>query len=250
MWFIQFTLVSTALDSTATDFRYSFSLTTWDMSVFYFCLILSYHSNLHSWLHFVLKVASPRADKVCKETWQLVRSDYYIRMLKFSLLPTALASIIYPINLRLKILRMILVSIEVNLNGSLSRLKSCYRIDCRNTTFRSSLPHFFLLFFFFPIQFKLQEILFKRNVSIVHSVIILSTFKWLIVQSHHSVKFNQWRWKTSENIPRVCCEVLILPTCYFVKILFPCSCESFGSSKFQWFITQAFQTLVNINHLS
>lgn len=71
-------------------------------------------------------------------------------------------------------LHMIPISLEVNLNGSLSRLKACYRVDCRNATFSNSLSHFF---FFFLIQFKLQNILLKRNVSIMCSVIILSIFK-------------------------------------------------------------------------
>lgn len=70
-------------------------------------------------------------------------------MLKFTLLPSALASVIYPINLRLKMPCMIPVSPEVNLRGSFSRLKACYRIDCRNAPFRKSL-------YFFPPFFKIQ----------------------------------------------------------------------------------------------
>lgn len=144
--------------------------------MFYFCPILSsYYSNLHSWLHFVLKIASPRTDKTCRETWQLVRSDYYIKILKFTSLHRVLASIIYPINLRLKMLHMILAFLEANLNGSLSRLKACHSIDCRNSTI---IKAWHIFFPFLKIKFKLQHILFRDNVSTMCSVAILSIFKF------------------------------------------------------------------------
>lgn len=144
--------------------------------MFHFCPILSsYYSNLYSWLHFVLKIASPRTDKACRETWQLVRSDYYIKMLKFTSLHRVLASIIYLINLRLKMLHMIPTFLEANLNGSLSRLKACCSIDCRNAIIIKAW-HFFS---FLKIKFKLQSVLFRDNVSTMYSVTILSIFKCL-----------------------------------------------------------------------
>lgn len=123
--------------------------------MFCFCPILSsYYINLHSWLHFVLKIASPRTNKACRETWQLVRSDYYIKMLKFTSLHGALASIIYPINLRLKMLYMIPAFLEANLNGSLSRLKASHSIDCRNATI-IKVWHIFSLFLKLNLSFSI-----------------------------------------------------------------------------------------------
>lgn len=134
----------------------------------------SYYINLHSWQHFVLKIASPRTDEACRETWQLVRSDYNIKMLKFTSLHRVLASIIYPINLRLKMLHMIPAFLEANLNGSLSRLKACHSIYCRNATI---IKTWHIFFPFSKIKFKLQHILFRGNVSTMCSVTILSIFK-------------------------------------------------------------------------
>lgn len=122
---------------------YSFSLGTCICFVlFQPYLSLTSVIYIHDYNLFFLKIASPRIDKACREIWQLVRSDYDIKMLKFTSLPSILTSIIYPINLRLKMLHMIPVSLEVNLNGSLSRLKACYSVDYRNATFSNSLSHF------------------------------------------------------------------------------------------------------------
>lgn len=147
MLFMQATLVDSGLTTVDEDFgkMCSFSLATWIVFFFYFCPIPQpYFSNLHSWIHFFfLKIPTPRTDKACRETWQLVRSDYDIKLIKFTSLPSILASIIYPINLRLKMQHMIPASLEVNLSGSLSRLNACYRIDCRIAAFLTVCHIFF-----------------------------------------------------------------------------------------------------------
>lgn len=131
-------------------------------------------------MHSVLHITSPRADNGCRETWLLVRTDYYIKMLKFTSLSSMLGSIIYPINLRLKMLYVTTVSQKPYLNGFLSRIKTCYRLECNNITFSATSS--------FNIQFKTVNLQFKNKNPLYFMLpynvkYYFSTQKWSVMYS-------------------------------------------------------------------
>lgn len=98
----------------------------------FLCNVVVLFTKLYTLIYSVLQITNPRTSNGYGGICLLVRSDYYIKMLKFTSLSSILASIIYPINLRL---RMLYVSQEVNLNGSLSRLKTWNKLNCKKNIY-------------------------------------------------------------------------------------------------------------------